>query len=181
VAVLACAIGAHADTVIGTDGARREGQVVSVDAERVLLRVDTETVEIPRSEVASIHFDPPAPALRVELRNVQSDDSVDVLLEDQMVLSRARDRGEWIDLTRELKDGNNALRLRIHNDRSGWAYHLELRINGRITELSCGRPYDLNRPCRCCGKQGSELGVVDDLPTVWINVDRELGRAELLP
>ena len=179
--VLACASGAHADTVIETDGTHRDGRVVSVDADRVLLRVDAETVEIPRSEVASIHFDPPPPALRVELRNVQSDDAVDVLLEDQVVMSRARDRGEWIDLTPNLKDGNNALRLRLHNDRAGWAYHVEVRINGRIAELSCGRPYDLNRPCRCCGKRGNELGVVDDLPTVWINVDRELGRAEILP
>ena len=178
---LAFAIGLRADTVIGTDGFQREGQVLSVDAERVLMRVDERTVEIPRSDVASIHFDPPPPPLKVELRNVQSDDSVDVFLEDRIVLSEARDRGEWIDLTPSLKDGNNALRLRIHNDRAGWAYHINVRINGVITKLACGRPYDLNRPCRCCGKEGNEIGVLDDLPSIWIYVDRAQGRADILP
>jgi hypothetical protein len=170
-----------ADTVELTSGARHEGELVSVDAEFVVIRVSGETLKIPRREVASIHFEPPAPPLKVEIRNVKSDDALDVYLDDHIVMADARQRGSWIDITPKLKDGNNPLRLRIHNSRGIWAYHLNLRVNGVVTPLSCGEPFDLNQPCRCCGKTGEETGIVDDLPPIWIHVDRETGSAEVLP
>ena len=169
-----------ADTVVHSDGSHTEGQVVSVTEDQVLLRTAGETLAIPRAEVASIHFERPRPPLKVEIRNIRSDDAVDVLLAGEIVMSRAREKGAWIDLTPKLKDGNNSLRLRIHNARGGWAYHLDLRINGVVTKLSCGKPYDRNNPCECCGKSGDEIGVVDDLPLIWVHVDREQGHAEIL-
>jgi hypothetical protein len=173
--------GLRADTVVLTSGASRQGELVSVDAGFVVIRASGETSKIPRAEVASIHFEPPAPPLKVEIRNVKSDDAVDVFLDDQVVMTDARQKGAWIDITSKLKSGNNPLRLRIHNSRGIWAYHLNLRVNGVVTSLSCGEPYDLNRPCRCCGMTGEEKGLVDGLPPIWIHVDRELGTAEILP
>jgi len=174
-------VGLCADTVILSSGARHEGELVSVDADFVLIRASGETVRIRRQEVASIHFEPPAPHLKVEIRNVKSDDAIDVFLDTEVVMTDSLLKGSWIDLTPKLKDGNNPLRLRIRNSRGIWAYNLNLRINGVVTNLSCGEPFNLNRPCRCCGKTGEELGIVDDLPLIWIHVDREAGTAEVLP
>jgi hypothetical protein len=178
---LAAPAGLRADSVVLTSGARHEGELVSVDAEFVVIRSSGETLKIRRKEVASIHFEPPAPPLKVEIRNVKSDDAIDVYLDGGVVMVDARQKGAWIDLTPKLKDGNNPMRLRIRNSRGIWAYHLNLRVNGVVTNLSCGEPFDLNRPCRCCGKTGEELGTIDDLPLVWIHVDRETGTAEVLP
>ena len=170
-----------ADTVILNSGARHEGELVSVDEDSVVIRVSGETVRMARKDVASIHFEPPLPPLKVEIRNVKSDDAIDVFLDTEAVMTDSRLKGGWIDITPKLKNGNNPLRLRIRNSRGIWAYHLNLRVNGVVTNLSCGEPFNLNRPCRCCGKTGEELGTVDDLPLIWIHVDRETGTAEVLP
>lgn len=173
-----------ADTVVRRDGSRVEGRVLSLDAATVRVETDGETIGLPREQVAAIHFtepEPERPPLKVELRNVRSDDAVDVLLDEQVIIRQGREGGEWIDMTADLKDGNNPLRLRIHNDRGTWAYGLSLRINGVVTRLSCGRPLDSRNPCRCCGKTGRETGIIDDLPVIWLYVDREAGRAEVLP
>jgi len=173
--------GLRADTVILNSGERHEGELVSVDADFVVIRTSGQTVRVGRREVASIHFEPPTPPLKVEIRNVKSDDAIDVFLDTEAVMTDSRQKGAWIDITPKLKDGNNPLRLRIRNSRGIWAYHLNLRVNGLVTNLSCGEPFDLNRPCRCCGKTGEELGAIDDLPLIWIHVDRETGTAEVLP
>jgi hypothetical protein len=175
---------AWADLVVRRDNSRVEGEVVSVDATSVVVRSGTNQLRLNRSEVASIVFDAkeaPPPPLKVELRNVQADDAVSVFLEGEPVLADASGQGEWIDLTPKLKNGNNALRLSIRNDRGGWAYRLSLRINGKLTSLACGIPHRNDAPCRCCGKTGNEIGTIDDLPPVWIHVDQGFGRAEVLP
>jgi hypothetical protein len=179
--LLVGAVRARADTVVMRRGSPVEGTVVSVDAERVVVETGSGRVLLSRSEVASIEFTPSNPPLRVELRNLRSDDAVEVLLNDEVVLEEAREGGGWVDLTPKLKDGNNALRLRIRNDRGTWAYRLALRINDRVVPVACGTPFRPADPCRCCGKNGHELGVLDDLPPVWIFVDRGLGKAEVLP
>lgn len=161
-----------------------EGEVVSLDAEELVIRTADGLQRLPRSDVRSIEFltgEPIPPPLKVEVRNVRSDDSIDLLLDDEVVIQDAREGGRWIDLTPKLKNGNNPLRLRIRNDRGTWAYRWHLRINGRVTSMSCGVPYDRNNPCTCCGKTGLEKGVIDDLPIVWIFVDRESGRADVVP
>jgi len=112
---------------------------------------------------------------------VKSDDAVDVFLEGEEILHGARDGGDWIDLTPRLKTGNNALRLRIHNDRGTWSYRLLLRIDDRTFPIECGSPAVTGQGCRCCGKTGSEIGVIDDLPEIWLHYDPALRRAELLP
>ena len=173
-----------ADTVSRRDGSTVEGEVLSLDGQKVVVRTSSGTVSLLREEVASIHFvesEALRPPLKVEIRNIRSDDSVDVLLGDEVVLREGREGGSWIDLTSKLKDGNNPLRLRIHNDRGTWAYRLSLRVNGTVSTLSCGKPLDRNYPCRCCGKTGLESGIIEDLPTIWLFVDRESGTAEILP
>ncbi len=173
----------RADVVTRRDGAQVEGDVVSVDASAVLVKTERGVVRLDRASVASIQFLESAAVrpIKVEIRNVKSDDSIDVLLNDEPVLVGGREGGDWIDLTPKLKDGNNALRLRIRNDRGTWAYRLNLRLNGKVTVLSCGTPLRPDDPCRCCGKTGREVGIIDDLPVIWVNVDRALGRAEVLP
>lgn len=169
-----------ADVVERRGGSRLEGTVVSLDAEALVLDTGSSRLRIPRSELVSIVF-VAAPALKVELKNVRSDDAVDVLLDGDEVLRDAREGGSWVDLTDRLKDGNNALRLRVHNERGSWAYRLHLRVNGRVLPLECGAPGVAGAGCTCCGKTGRELGTIDDLPTVWIHVDRATGSAEVLP
>ena len=171
---------AAADTVLMRDGARLTGRVVSVDAASVVLESAAGTRTIARDDVASISFGGPKP-LSVAIKNVRSDDSVDVLLEGDEVLHGAREGGEWIDLTPRLKNGNNALRLRIHNDRGVWAYRLLLRINDQMVPIECGSPQVLGKGCDSFGKKGNEIGVIDDLPEIWLHVDTALGRAEVLP
>jgi hypothetical protein len=177
---LAAAIPAAADTVIRRDGSRLDGRVVSLDDAAVTVETGTGTVRVKRSDVASIAFQDVAPPLRVEIRNVRSDDAVDVFVDDDPVIVGAREGGEWTDITARLKEGNNPIRLRIRNDRGTWAYRLSVRINGKVTELACGTALDRSRPCTCCGMTGIETGSFD-LPPTWINVDRGLGRAEVLP
>lgn len=170
-----------ADTVVRRDGSRVEGDVLSVDAHDVIVQTSEGRVSVPRQKVDSILFaEPPAPPLKVEIRNVRSDDTLDVFVEGNLVLRDAREKGEWTDITPLLKDGNNNVRLRIHNARGIWAYHLNFRINGVVSEIACGTPLDLNGPCTCCGKTGRELGEIDDLPLIWLHVDRPLGTAEIL-
>lgn len=175
-----CGAAVWADSVERRDGSRVEGAVLTVDETSVMLRTSSGTMRIPRADVATISFGSVKP-IKVEIRNVKSDDALDVLVNGDEVLRDARDGGEWIDITERLKDGNNAVRLRIHNDRGDWAYHLNLRLNGQVVPVACGTPQSSGRGCKAGGRTGHELGVIDDLPEIWIHVDRALGRAEILP
>jgi RNase P/RNase MRP subunit p29 len=169
-----------ADTVVRRDGGRLEGRVVSVDENSVVLTSDSGTSTIPRSEVATISFSGPKP-LSVAIENVRTDDAVDVFLEGDEVVHAATDGGAWIEFAPELKEGDNGMRLRIHNDRGVWAYRLLLRNGDQTVSLECGTPQAMGRGCTCCGKTGAETGVIDDLPTIGLHGDRALGRAEVLP
>jgi hypothetical protein len=174
---------ARADRVERRNGPDVEGDVLTLDEGQVKIRTPEGTVSIPRDQVRAIVFDElaaPPPPLKVEIRNVRSDDFLDVLLDDEPIIQRAREGGRWIDVTDKLKDGNNPLRLRIHNERRVWGYHFTVRINGTVTKLECGTPA-AGRGCQCCGKTGFETGTIEDLPVVWIHVDRALGIAEVLP
>jgi hypothetical protein len=170
-----------ADTVTRRNGRTIEGKVLSVDDSWVVVQSSGDRVRVPRDEVASIHFTEEAlPPLKVEIRNVRSDDSIDILLEDEFVIRDATEGGSWVDLTPDLKNGNNLMRFRIHNHRGVWGYRVNVRINGKVTTLKCGNPPRLINPCTCCGKTGHEKGVIDDLPPFWIYVDRGLGEAEII-
>ena len=171
-----------ADTVLKQDGRELEGDLLSVNDAWVVLRIDGNNVRVPRAEVAAIRFErkESRPALKVEIRNVRSSDSIDVLLEDEVVIRDAGVGGLWVDLTPRLKSGNNRLGFRIRNEHAGWGYHLQLRINGDLESIGCGTPPGYRDPCRCCGKLGNEKGVIDDLPPMWIYVDTEKGAAELI-
>lgn len=135
---------------------------------------------LPRDEVASILFGPKAPRLKVEIRNVRSDDAATVLLDGEPVIVDARGEGAWTDVTDRLKEGNNEIRLRIRNDRGTWAYRIHVRVNGKVSPIACGTPLVRDDPCREGGHTGVETGEIDVGP-FWLNVDRALGRAELLP
>ncbi|HUC42631.1 MAG TPA: hypothetical protein VMR65_01210 [Candidatus Sulfotelmatobacter sp.] len=169
----------RADTVVRKDGVRIEGDVVSVDPTSVVVETRSGRVTLPRAEVASIAFAGAKP-LKVEIKNVLSDDAIDVTLDGEDVIHSASTGGEWIDITPKLKDGNNALRLRIHNARGVWAYRLLLRVNGQTTSLECGTPQGFGKGCTTGGHSGNEIGTIDDLPEIWLNVDRSAGRAEIL-
>ena len=183
VAVLVASPALRADTLVRRDGTREEGTLVSVDPSKVVIRTGRGEISVPRSDVASVTFgsSPSAPPFKVEVRHVRSDDALDLWLDDRAVIREAREGGSWIDLTPWLKDGNNPLRLRIRNDRGTWAYRFLLRIDGEVQTFSCGTPLRSDDPCTCCGKTGRETGVIDDLPVIWIHVDRALGRAEVIP
>ena len=171
---------ARADTVVRKDGVRLEGIVVSVDAHSVVIDTSTGTITIARGDVASVAFGGQKP-FKVEIKNVVSDDAVDVAIDGDDVLRNASTGGEWIDITPKLKDGNNALRLRVHNARGVWAYRLILRVNGRSMPIECGTPQAFGKGCTRDGKRGDEIGVIEDLSEIWLRVDREAGRLEILP
>src|SRR5262245_41102223 len=120
---------ASADTVVRRDGSRVEGVVASLDGVEFVVETPSGKVRIPRGDVMSISFASLKP-LKVEVRNVKSDDAVDVLVDGEPVIRDARDGGEWIDITSRLKEGNTPIGLRIHNERGGWAYHVNFRLNG---------------------------------------------------
>jgi hypothetical protein len=172
--------GTSADTIVRRDGTRFEGTVATVDAAFVVLQTPSGTLRIARGEVLSIAFETVLP-MKVEIRNVKSDDALDVLVDGDLVIRDARDGGEWVDITSRLKDGNTPIRLRIHNDRGAWAYRIHVRLNGQVVPLACGTPQATGQGCTCCGKTGTEHGTIDDLPEIWIHVDRAQGRAEILP
>jgi hypothetical protein len=173
---------AAADVVTLHSGRTIEGSVVSVDERWVQIDTESGRTRVEREKVASITFAEAAPPpLKVEVRNVRADDSIDVLFHDEVVIREARTAGSWVDLTPMLKDGNNPLRFRIRNERKTWGYVVHVRINGKVTRLDCGEPPDTRAPCTCCGKTGLETGIIDDLPPVWIYVDLGLGEAEVIP
>lgn len=171
---------ARADVVVRHDGSTLRCRVIAVDEEAVVVEVDAARRSVPRVEVAEIRFDRDEPVIRVEIKNIDSDDALDVLLEGETVLREGRRGGEWIDLTPRLKDGNNAVRFRIRNARGPWAYRVALRVNGETTILECGTPHRGDDPCRDFGHSGIESGTIDDLPPFWIHVDRATGRVEVL-
>ncbi|MBD3866801.1 MAG: hypothetical protein IFK94_01645 [Acidobacteria bacterium] len=173
---------AGADTVVKQDGTELEGELLSVNDAWVVLRTGGNNIRLAREAVAAIRFggEAPAPPLKVELRNIRSSDAIDVLLEEKVVIRDARVGGVWVDLTPELKSGNNRLEFRIRNEHAGWGYHLQLRVNGEVETIGCGEPPGFKDPCRCCGKLGNEKGLIDDLPALWIYVDRTEGTAELM-
>jgi len=169
------------DVVTLHSGRTVEGRVLTVDDRWVVVETDSERVRIERERVASITFaDEAPPPLKVEVRNVLADDSIDVLFNDEVVIRDARTGGSWIDLTSMLKDGNNSLRFRIRNARGTWGYVVHVRINGTVTRLQCGDPPRADSPCDCCGKTGTETGIIDDLPPMWIFADRAAGDAEVI-
>jgi len=174
------AVPAIGDTVVRRDGSRFDGTVTTVDATFVVIQTSSGPMRLPRPDVASISFGELKP-LKVEIRNVKSDDALDVLVDGEEVIRDARDGGAWIDITSRLKDGNTPMRLRVRNQRASWAYQVHVRINGEVIPLTCGTPLAAGHGCTCCGKTGNEVGTIDDLPEVWIHVDRALGRAEILP
>lgn len=178
--VAATSLPLRADVITRRDGTRVEGRVVSVDADAVLVETDSGTRRLARADVASVSFEAVAPPLKVEIRNVRADDAADLLVEGEVVVRDAREGGSWIDITSRLKDGNNRLGLRIRNDRGTWAYRVHLRINGVVVPLSCGTPLKKDDPCTAFGHSGLETGTFEVGPH-WLNVDRALGRAELLP
>lgn len=170
------------DTVVRTNGKRVEGRVVSVDATSVVVQVRGNRVRLERGEVESIHFQSaqaPAP-LKIEMRVAAVRDEMEVRLGERTLVRGTRSGGSWIDITPHLADGNNALSLRIRNGRGNWAYRLSVRINGEVVSVGCGDP-ELDERCDCCGLSGREIGLIEDLPELWIHVDRETGRAEVLP
>lgn len=170
-----------ADVVVRRDGSRIEGRVLSVDLDVLVLETEDGRYRVDREQISEVRFARTAPSVRVEIRNVESDDALDAFLEGEWVLREGRRGGEWIDLTSKLKDGNNALRFRIHNSRGSWAYRVALRLNGEVKILSCGTPHRTDDPCRDFGHSGIESGTIEDIPTVWIHVDRDAGRVEVLP
>ena len=156
----------------------------SLDHEQLHFR-DTSgrRVRIDRAQVQIIRLTPTAaddPYLKVELRPVSANDSMDVSLNGEFLWEDVRGSKAWLDITDQIKTGNNELRLRIHNDRASWSYHLSLRVNGVVTSLRCGEPLR-SIPCRCCGMNGDETGVLNDLPSFWLHADRAQGTVELLP
>lgn len=153
---------------------------MSVDADSVVLETGSGTKRLPRSDVVTVSFEAAAPPLKVEIRNVRADDSADLLVEGEAVVVDAREGGSWIDITAKLKEGNNRLGLRIRNDRGTWAYRVHLRINGQVVPVACGTPLKREDPCTAFGHTGLETGTFEVGP-IWLNVDRALGRAELLP
>ncbi len=180
--VLFSGAGFAGDVVEKRDGRKMEGTVLSVDGDFVRIRIGRNDVRVPRGDVAAIRFEEKEvrPSLKVEIRNVRSSDSVDVLLEDEPVIRDAGTGGSWVNLTPKLKKGNNRLRFRIRNHHAGWGYHLQLKINGKVSVIQCGTPPTFREPCRCCGKEGFEVGVIDDLPVMWIYYDPDEGTAELV-
>ncbi|HEX6853359.1 MAG TPA: hypothetical protein VF139_18320 [Candidatus Polarisedimenticolaceae bacterium] len=170
----------RADVVTRRNGTRVEGRVVSVDADAVVVETDSGRTRLLRSDVATVSFEAVAPPLKVEIRNVRADDAADLLVEGEAVIVDAREGGSWIDVTSKLKEGNNRLGLRIRNDRGTWAYRFHVRINGTVVPVACGTPMKQDDPCTAWGHSGLETGTFEVGP-IWLNVDRALGRAELLP
>jgi hypothetical protein len=177
---LAAAISAAAGTVIRRDGSRLEGHVVSLDEAAVIVETGTGTVRLKRADVASIAFQEVAPPMRIENRDVRTDDAVDVFADNESAIAGARGSGEWPGIPAKLKEGNAPPRLRIRNDRGTWAYRPVLPIDGKATQIMRGAALARTRPGSCCGMTGTEAGS-SDLPATWINVDPGLGRAEVLP
>ena len=171
-----------ADVVTMIGGRTYDGRVISVDDSSVVVLADGRRLKLDRAEVARIDFteQAPPPPLKVEIRNIMADDSITVLLEDEVVIEDSRTGGSWVDLTQKLKNGNNALRFLIRNDRGAWSYRLSIRINGKAHSISCGQPPRYDGACKEFGHSGYEEGEIDDLPVVWIFVDRELGEAEII-
>ncbi len=179
VLILAPSVWAEGDRVVRRDGTVVTGKVIRFDGEEVLVDSDGRRITMPRSEVASIEFaKPDAPPLDVKIRSAHADDSVEIYLEDALILRGGRSVGGWVDLGPKLKDGNNGLRLRIHNKRGVWGYDLTIRINGKLQTIRCGNPSNSQEGCSCCGYSGREVGAID-LDPIWIYVDRELGVVEV--
>jgi hypothetical protein len=174
------ATGAPADEVILRDGERLTGDVLSLDREELLLRLaGGDKRHVPRDRVARIEFSAPeeVPPIRVELRNMGSDDALDLWLNGEPIFENSPSTHEWLDVTDRLRDGSNEVRFAVRNARGIWAYRWGVRIRGKTTILECGRPPRLG--CSEEGFTGNEKGTIGPLPSVWIYVDRREGLVDL--
>lgn len=170
---------AVADEVVLRDGETMQGEVISLDDETLLIRLaGGERRFVGRERVDRIILSPPAevPPIRVEVKNLGSDDALDLWLNDEKVLEGSRVSREWIDLTDRLREGSNEIRVVVFNERESWAYRWALRLQGRATTFECGIP--ARAGCTEEGHTGTEKGEIE-LPSVWVFVDRDEGRVEI--
>jgi len=175
-------LGALADTVILTDGDELLGEVLSLDAEKLQLKDSYgKVLTVPRSRVRRIVFEATPPPLRVEVRIAAADDEADLLVNGAAVLERVAGLGSgWVDISEKLGGGNNQIRILVRNQRSGWAYRWELRVNGRVGVFSCGQIGIKGKGCACCGIDGAMTGEISAVDPVWLFVDRAAGTAEVV-
>ncbi len=175
----------HADVVTLHDGTRIEGVVLSFQNDILRIRtIEGEIRELGKKLIERIEFEGveekfPVKKLKVELKNIATDDYLDIFVNSQKVIKRERESGEWKDVTSLLKDGANDVRVHVHNDRDFWSYKWAVRINGRVFIQQCGEP---NRPlghCQRFGLTGKELGVIENIPALWLYVDFRQGTCEI--
>jgi hypothetical protein len=172
-------LGAAADEVLLRDGERLEGEVVSLDDETLLIRLTGgERRFVGRERVDRIILTPPedVPPIRVEVKNLGTDDALDLWVNDEKVLEGSKISREWIDVTGMLRDGSNEFRAEVLNERQSWAYRWALRLQGKATTFECGIPSRAG--CTEDGREGNETGRIE-LPSVWVFVDRDEGRVEI--
>jgi hypothetical protein len=172
-------LSAAADEVVLRDGERLEGEVLSLDDEKLVIRLPGgERRHVGRERVERILLKPAAevPPIRVEVKNLGSDDALDVWLNDDQVIAASRISRDWIDLTDLLRDGSNEIRATVHNKRGSWSYRWALRVQGKATTFECGIP---NRAgCTEEGQSGDETGEIE-LRSIWVYLDRDEGRVEI--
>jgi hypothetical protein len=170
---------AAADEVVLRDGERLEGEVLSLDAETLRIRLPGgERRQVGRERVERILLNEAAeaPPIRVEVKNLGSDDSLGLWVNDEEVLAGSRISREWTDVTDLLRDGSNEVRATVRNERGSWSYRWAIRVQGKATTFECGIP---NRAgCTEEGHSGSETGEIE-LRSVWVYVDRDEGRVEI--
>jgi hypothetical protein len=176
---LLAGIAVSADEVVLRSGESLQGEVLSLDEETLLIRlVDGEREFVSRERVDRIILAPPAevPPISVEVKNLGSDDALDLWVNDEKVLEGSRVSREWIDVTERLRDGSNEFRVVVLNERETWAYRWALRLQGKATTFECGIP--ARAGCTEEGREGDERGEIE-LPSVWVFVDRDEGRVEI--
>ena len=170
---------ATADEVVLRDGKRMEGKVLSLDEEILELRLPGgERERVSRERVERIILTPEreTPSIRVEVKNIGSDDALDLWVNDERVIEGSRVSREWVDVTELLRDGSNELRAVVVNERGSWAYRWGVRVQGKATTFECGVP--VRAGCTEHGHEGNETGAIE-LPSVWLFVDRDEGRVDI--
>ncbi len=175
-----------ADVITLNDGTRIEGVVLSFQNDTLKMRtIKGEVLEFEKGLIEKIEFEGgekkiSGKKLKVELRNIVTDDYLDIFVNSQKVITRARKSGDWKDVTSLLKEGANDVRVHVHNDRDFWSYKWAVKINGRVFIQQCGEP---NRPlghCQRFGLTGKEIGVIESIPPLWLYVDFRQGKCEIV-
>lgn len=166
------------DTVVLRDGSEIEGQVVSLDAGRLVVDLtDGSRKSFARADVQSIEFgEREMPPIKARVMVNESDDEVRLYLDGREIASPGELQAGWIDIAPLLAEGANQITAEVLNQAGTWSYRWTIEAGGQRHVFSCGLRGKTG--CMREGGTGQERGTMT-AGRAWVYLKRRAGEVKL--